>query len=146
MPASAAPLILLAEDNPVNRDVAIRVLERAGFAVHGVEDGHEALDALAGRRYEAVLIDCQMPGIDGYEVTRELRRRESDAQHTPVIALTAHAMEGDRERCLRAGMDDYLTKPVRAQALIDTLNRWIRRAPADGEGPASDRLPAQAQV
>jgi signal transduction histidine kinase/ActR/RegA family two-component response regulator len=119
------PIVLVVEDSPVNRVVAIGVLERCGYLGHAVNDGREALDALSSRRYDAVLMDCQMPDIDGYEATRELRRREDGTRRTPVIAMTAHAMSGDRERCLEAGMDDYITKPVRAQALGDMLARWI---------------------
>jgi signal transduction histidine kinase/ActR/RegA family two-component response regulator len=123
---SAPTLVLVVEDSPVNRLVAVRVLERRGYHVHVVNDGREALQALATQRYDAVLMDCQMPDIDGYEATRELRRRErGTSQHTPVIAMTAHAMTGDRERCLAAGMDDYVTKPVRSQTLTDVLQRWI---------------------
>jgi signal transduction histidine kinase/ActR/RegA family two-component response regulator len=124
-PDGARPVVLVVEDSPVNRVVAIGVLERCGFNAHAVNDGREALEALSSRRYDAVLMDCQMPEIDGYEATRELRRREQGLRHTPVIAMTAHAMHGDRERCLEAGMDDYVTKPVRAQALADALGRWI---------------------
>jgi CheY-like chemotaxis protein len=121
-----AALILVVEDSPVNRLVAVRVLERRGYHVHVVNDGREALQALATQRYDAVLMDCQMPDIDGYEATRELRRRERGTSlHTPVIAMTAHAMTGDRERCIAAGMDDYVTKPVRSQTLTDVLERWI---------------------
>ena len=120
-----AALVLVVEDSPVNRLVAVRVLERCGFRAHVVNDGREALQALASQRYDAVLMDCQMPDIDGYEATRELRRRENGGRHTPVIAMTAHAMTGDRERCLEAGMDDYVAKPVRAQTLNDVLRRWI---------------------
>ena len=122
---ATGPLILVVEDSPVNRVVAIGVLERCGYHAHAVNDGREALEALSSRNYDAVLMDCQMPEVDGYEATRELRRRENGARHTPVIAMTAHAMSGDRERCLQAGMDDYITKPVRAQTLTDTLSRWI---------------------
>jgi signal transduction histidine kinase/CheY-like chemotaxis protein len=126
-------LILVVEDSPVNRVVAVSVLERCGYHVHVVNDGREALQALASQRYDAVLMDCQMPDIDGYEATKELRRREgSRAHHTPVIAMTAHAMVGDRERCLAAGMDDYVSKPVRAQVLAEVLRRWIHAA--DGNG------------
>ena len=103
---SNSPLVLVAEDSPVNRLVTVRVLERAGFRVHVVNDGREALEALSSQRYDAVLMDCQMPNVDGYEATRELRRREGVGAHTPVIAITAHAMTDDRERCLAAGMDD----------------------------------------
>ena len=125
-----AALVLVVEDSPVNRLVAVRVLERCGFRAHVVNDGREALQALSTQRYDAVLMDCQMPDIDGYEATRELRRREGGGRHTPVIAMTAHAMTGDRERCLEAGMNDYIAKPVRAQTLNDVLRRWIN-APED---------------
>ena len=120
-----APLVLVVEDSPINRVVAMGVLEREGYRAHAVNDGHEALDALQTTRYDAVLMDCQMPGLDGYEATREHRRREQNSHHTPIIAMTAHAMAGDRERCLAAGMDDYITKPIRAQTLSETLQRWI---------------------
>jgi signal transduction histidine kinase/ActR/RegA family two-component response regulator len=127
-----AALVLVVEDSPVNRLVAVHVLERLGFRAHVVNDGREALQALSTQRYDAVLMDCQMPDIDGYEATRELRRRENGERHTPVIAMTAHAMTGDRERCLDAGMDDYIAKPVRSQALSEVLSRWIGREQADG--------------
>jgi CheY-like chemotaxis protein len=120
-----AALVLVVEDSPVNRLVAVHVLERCGFRSHVVNDGREALQALSSQRYDAVLMDCQMPDIDGYEATKELRRRENGGRHTPVIAMTAHAMTGDRERCIEAGMDDYITKPVRMQTLNDVLRRWI---------------------
>jgi signal transduction histidine kinase/CheY-like chemotaxis protein len=120
-----AALVLVVEDSPVNRLVAVHVLERLGFRAHVVNDGREALQALSTQRYDAVLMDCQMPDIDGYEATRELRRRENGSRHTPVIAMTAHAMTGDRERCLDAGMDDYIAKPVRSQTLNEVLSRWI---------------------
>jgi signal transduction histidine kinase/ActR/RegA family two-component response regulator len=126
--SAAAALVLVVEDSPVNRVVAVSVLERRGYRVHVVNDGREALQALATQRYDAVLMDCQMPDIDGYEATRELRRRESGGRHTPIIAMTAHAMTGDRERCIAAGMDDYIAKPVRAQALEEILERWIGTA------------------
>jgi signal transduction histidine kinase/ActR/RegA family two-component response regulator len=140
-PASA-PLILVAEDSPVNRVVAVRVLERCGYRAHVVNDGQEALEALATTRYDAVLMDCQMPGLDGYEATRELRRREQGGIRTPVIAMTAHAMAGDRERCLEAGMDDYVSKPVRAQTLTETLERWI----TDSAGALAARSSSGSQA
>jgi hypothetical protein len=119
-------IVLVVEDSPVNRLVAGRVLERAGFRTQLVDDALQALAALDVRQFDAILMDCQMPGMDGYEATRELRRRESaGGRHTPVIAMTAHAMTGDRERCLDAGMDDYITKPVRSQVLVEVLQRWI---------------------
>jgi signal transduction histidine kinase/FixJ family two-component response regulator len=142
--AAASPLVLVVEDSPVNSLVAVRVLERAGFRTCAVADARSALDELAAAHYDAVLMDCQMPDMDGYEATQELRRRESaNGAHTPVIAMTAHAMTGDRERCLDAGMDDYITKPVRSQELVGTLRRWIGAdcvddRPAEGE-PAAER-------
>ena len=144
-----SPLVLVVEDSPVNRLVAVHVLERCGFRAHVVNDGREALQALATQSYDAVLMDCQMPNIDGYEATKELRRREGGSRHTPVIAMTAHAMTGDRERCLAAGMDDYIAKPVRSQTLVEVLHRWIGEAeqrpedPAGGAPPAGDRLAGQ---
>ena len=125
----AAPLVLVAEDSPVNQIVAARALERCGCRVEMVSDGHQALRALTRRRFEAVLMDCQMPVMDGYEATRALRRQEPSGRHTPVIAMTAQAMAGDRDRCLEAGMDDYISKPMRHLDLIDALHRWI---PAEG--------------
>jgi hypothetical protein len=134
-PASATR-ILVVEDSPVNRVVTVSMLERAGFHVTAVNDGVEALEALSTTRYDVVLMDCQMPNLDGYEATRELRRREGEGRHTPVIAMTAHAMDSDRERCIAAGMDDYLTKPVRAAVLTTALERWIASTAAPAE-PAS---------
>jgi signal transduction histidine kinase/ActR/RegA family two-component response regulator len=135
--AATPALVLVVEDSPVNRLVALGVLERCGFRAHAVNDGRAALEALATCRYDAVLMDCQMPELDGYQATRELRKRENGTRHTPVIAMTAHAMAGDRERCLEAGMDDYLTKPLRSEALADILSRWINpEATAGGAGDA----------
>jgi PAS domain S-box-containing protein len=120
------PLILIAEDSQINQIVAARALERCGCRVDVAGDGLQALAALAARRYDAVLMDCQMPEMDGYAATAELRRREQqDGGHTPIIAMTAQAMDGDRERCLAAGMDDYITKPMRHAELAETLHRWI---------------------
>jgi PAS domain S-box-containing protein len=122
---SSPPLVLIVEDSQVNRIVASRGLERCGCRSHAVSDGHEALEALLAHHYDAVLMDCQMPVLDGYQATTALRRRESDPEHTPVIAMTANAMDGDRQRCLDAGMDDYITKPMRHSDLAEMLRRWI---------------------
>jgi CheY-like chemotaxis protein len=121
----SAPLVLVADDSPVNQIVAARALERCGCNAQMVDGGRAALRALASQRYDAVLMDCQMPDMDGYEATAELRRRELGVRHTPVIAITAHAMEGDRKRCLDAGMDDYVSKPMRHADLVEVLLRWI---------------------
>jgi PAS domain S-box-containing protein len=130
---ASSPLVLVAEDSPINQIVAARALERCGCRAQVVGDGREALEALQAQVYDAVLMDCQMPGVDGYDATRELRRSEHGADHTPVIAMTAQAMDGDRERCLAAGMDDYISKPLRHLALAEALRRWIPPTPKTGQ-------------
>jgi two-component system sensor histidine kinase/response regulator len=131
LPATAArtfvPKILLVEDNPVNREVAVGMLESLGCVAHAAENGWLALEAVNNDAYDAVLMDCQMPVMDGLTATTELRRREQNAggARLPIIALTANAMEGDRERCLAAGMDDFLSKPFSQQQLATLLKRWL---------------------
>ena len=127
-PARAyVPKILLVEDNPVNREVAVGMLESLGCVAHAAENGWLALEAINNDAYDAVLMDCQMPVMDGLTATAELRRREQNAggARLPIIALTANAMEGDRERCLAAGMDDFLSKPFSQQQLAALLKRWL---------------------
>ncbi len=118
-------LVLIAEDNPVNRRLALRQLEKLGYHAHAVNDGRAAIEAVAGGRYDLVLMDCQMPEVDGFEATRAIRRREAaGARHVPIVAMTANALEGDREACLAAGMDDYLAKPVQLAALRGVLEQF----------------------
>ncbi len=120
------PSVLLVEDNEVNQRVAVRMLQRLGCAVDAAADGQQALEAIRSKQYQLVLMDCQMPGMDGYEAVRRLRAEErSTGRRVPVVALTAHAMPGDEERCLQAGMDGYLSKPVSMEELDQTLARWL---------------------
>ena len=119
--------ILVAEDNPVNQLVILEQLGDLGYRAEAVANGEEALRAIESDHYDLVLMDCQMPGLDGYEATRRLRAQEEG--HLPVIALTAHAMKGDRERCLDAGMDDYISKPFTEARLEKTLRRWLDARP-----------------
>ncbi|HEX2741931.1 MAG TPA: response regulator [Rubrobacter sp.] len=118
--------ILVAEDNQVNQKVAVQMLKRLGYQADVAADGLEVLETLSRIRYAAILMDVQMPEMDGYEATAEIRRREEGQdRHTPVIAMTANAMQGDREKALEAGMDDYVPKPVKPEELKAVLGRWI---------------------
>jgi len=148
---AAQPLsghVLLVEDNDVNRQVAQRLLTLSGVSFSVAENGKEAIDALAGRSFDAVLMDCQMPVMDGYTATRVLRQREAETTggaRVPIIAMTANAMAGDREKCLGAGMDDYLTKPLNRALLEQTLRKWLRAGAmtqADPAGRVAKATPA----
>ncbi|WP_193605116.1 hybrid sensor histidine kinase/response regulator [Nocardioides dongkuii] len=116
---------LVVEDSELNQIVAVGVLTHLGFTADVVGDGRQALDALERTAYDVVLMDCQMPVLDGYDATRELRRRENGARRLPVIALTAGVVQGERERCLAAGMDDYVAKPFTPDDLGAALSRWV---------------------
>ena len=120
--------ILLAEDNVVNQKVACRILEKLGYRVDVAADGQATFEAWQSGRYHAILMDCQMPILDGYETTRKIREQEGDGRHVPIIALTAHAMKGADNECRAAGMDDYLSKPIDKEQLQKILNRWLNDA------------------
>ena len=137
----ARPRVLVAEDNPVNQRVAVRMLERLGLGADVAANGHEAVQSFGRRPYAAILMDCQMPELDGFEATAWIRAREGNDRHTPIIAMTASAMRGDRERCLAAGMDDYISKPVTIEGLRTVLERWL---PLDSGLSASEPGRARA--
>lgn len=125
-PALTRGHILLAEDNAVNQKVAVRMLEKLGFTVHAVGNGVEALNAFSRSSYDLVLMDCHMPELDGFGATGAIRALPDKKRDVPIVALTADAMESDREKCLAAGMDDYISKPVDQSTLEGVLARWIR--------------------
>jgi PAS domain S-box-containing protein len=129
--------ILLAEDNPINQKLAVILLQKAGFSVDAVENGQHALEKVQNGRYNAVLMDVQMPDMDGFEATRRIRQWEAGQErHVPIIAMTAHALKGDRELCLEAGMDDYVTKPLEPKVLFNALDRWTQTEPPSDQEEA----------
>jgi CheY-like chemotaxis protein/HPt (histidine-containing phosphotransfer) domain-containing protein len=129
--------VLVAEDNEVNQQVALELLEALGCEVELANDGEAAIAAVQGARYDAVLMDCQMPRVDGYQATAAIRGREGSGRRVPILAVTAHAMAGDREKALSAGMDDYVTKPLTSAKLVEALGRWVR-PPADADTKRDD--------
>ena len=130
--------LLIVEDNVVNQRVATRMLEKLGCRVDVAVNGQEAVEATARGGYDLVFMDCQMPVMDGYDATRSIRQREKQSgQHLPIIAMTANAMPGDREKCLDAGMDDYLSKPVDPDRLLAMLRQWLPEPSSQSSGAAT---------
>jgi CheY-like chemotaxis protein len=124
-PTNPQGRILLAEDNPVNQKVALGMLRRLGLEADVVANGRAAVERATAEPYDLILMDVQMPEMDGFEATRALRRDPPPGARIPIIAMTANAMSGDRERCLEAGMDDYLAKPVKIDQLRTMIERWM---------------------
>jgi CheY-like chemotaxis protein len=122
--------ILVAEDHSINQRLIAALLKKLGCLSEVVSDGSEALQCLRSGTYDLLLLDCQMPVLDGYQTAAQIRRPDSGvlSPTIPIVALTANAMRGDREKCLAAGMDDYLSKPVCVEALVTVLNRWLPEA------------------
>jgi CheY-like chemotaxis protein len=139
--------VLVAEDNAVNQEVARHMLEALGCAVTIAVNGKEALRALQSEAYEIVFMDCQMPEMDGFEATKAIRAFEGgDGRHIPIVAMTAHAVQGDRERCLAAGMDDFISKPVNPNRLREAVNRWIGQKASAEEQHEEEQHPVKNEL
>jgi signal transduction histidine kinase/DNA-binding response OmpR family regulator len=139
--------ILLAEDNPTNQKLAVAILNRVGYNnIDIVKNGREVIEAMKQNNYQMILMDVQMPEMNGFEATKAIRKIESKKERIPIIAMTAHAMKGDREQCIKSGMDDYISKPIEPQVLIDTIKKWtenyeekkVNIAPTQHESQKSD--------
>jgi CheY-like chemotaxis protein len=142
--------VLLVEDNEINQQVAMEILQGAGLNVTVANDGQEGVDAAIQNQYDAILMDIQMPVMDGYTAAREIRNSKFEIRNVPIVAMTAHAMAGDENKSIDAGMNDHVTKPIDPDQLIATLRKWIRpaaeRAAAAGGPPAVDRPSETEQV
>jgi CheY-like chemotaxis protein/HPt (histidine-containing phosphotransfer) domain-containing protein len=129
--------VLVVEDNSVNQALTEAILAKLGYGAEVAGNGREAVEAVARAAYGAVLMDYQLPVMDGYQATAEIRRREGSGRHTPIIAMTAAALPGSRERCLAAGMDDYIAKPVLVSDVQAALSRWLHREATEPRASAS---------
>jgi signal transduction histidine kinase/CheY-like chemotaxis protein len=135
--------VLIVEDNPVNQKLAVRILQRLGYRTQTADHGRAALAALEREEFDAVLMDCQMPEMDGFDATARIREREGSARHTPIIAVTANVLEEDRERCLQAGMDEYVAKPFGPDEIAGVMRRFVATAPGSvaDDGAAASAAP-----
>jgi CheY-like chemotaxis protein len=143
--------VLVVEDNPVNLAVAVGILESFGYEVATATNGKEALERYASSEFELIFMDCQMPGIDGFEAAAEIRKQEArSGRRIPIVALTASAIEGDREQCLAAGMDDYVPKPFTTEQMGSALATWLGRSTGGADNGKRDHLtlvaPAPAEA
>jgi CheY-like chemotaxis protein/HPt (histidine-containing phosphotransfer) domain-containing protein len=137
--------ILLAEDNPINQKLAAILLKKAGYYVDAVDNGLQVIEKAKEGKYDAILMDVQMPELNGFEATRRIREMEAGSdQRIPIIAMTAHAMKGDRGRCLAAGMDDYVPKPLEVRILLDALDRWLKISESEEEVQVQTGEPVHA--
>jgi CheY-like chemotaxis protein len=134
--------VLVAEDNVVNQKVAVHMLKRLGLRPDVAGNGREAVELCATLPYDLIFMDCQMPDMDGYTATTEIRRRQGSSRRVAIIAMTAEVMEGSRERCIAAGMDDYIAKPVRLDDMIEALKKWVPKAIPAANGLQKRELPS----
>ena len=138
--------ILLAEDNFVNQQVAIEILRNMGCEITIAVDGQEALEWFKRKKFDIIFMDCEMPRVNGFTAAREIRSIEPTGKHVPIIALTAHALSGDRERCISAGMDDYLSKPIETAKVLEILKKWIGRPETDITREITDEQPREIEI
>jgi CheY-like chemotaxis protein len=134
---------LLVEDNADNSKLAVQILRKYGYECDLAVNGEEAVRALSEKQYPLVLMDCQMAVMDGFQATAAIREMEGSSRHTPILAMTAHSMQGDRERCLAAGMDDYLSKPLLPEKLVAMVQHWVSQLPAETGEPVRVRISSE---
>jgi len=120
-------MILIVEDNEINCKLMSKIFDKTGLHYDLARDGQEALEAYKTKKYNLILMDCQMPTLDGYEATIEIRKLENKNDHIPIIAMTANVMQSDKEKCLEAGMDNYISKPIEIKELMNILNKYINK-------------------